>query len=305
MVRPFPGLRKISGLLASVILASSLALAVPARAASQQAEFDKGQQFYANGQHIQADDFFRKAIDSVTPTITEPNLVSKGRMIIAASDMYLGRKADAIAQFELILKANAKFEPDPIAFPPGVLEEFRKTRDRLETEAIAKAAGDKTTKDLLACRADLSRVEARYESLKTYAGDERLVTKRSRIVASLPFGIGQFQNGDTGLGILFLTTEVAAVAAATIAFGVHESIPRQPADVDKARSAETTSKIVNWVGVGAFILLAAGGITQAHLAFVPETYDMRKRTLPPQFLKLEPLVAPNMNGATFGLSGAF
>src|SRR4051812_25218672 len=197
MVRPFPGFRKISGFLAGVVLASALAMTAPARAASQQAEFDKGQQLYANGQHVQADDYFRKAIDSVNPTITEPGLVARARMIIAASDMYLGRKADAIAQFELILKANAKFEPDPIAFPPGVLDQFRKTRERLEKEAIAKAAGDKTTKDLLACRADLSRVEARYESLKLYAADERLVTRRSRVVASLPFGIGQFQNGDT------------------------------------------------------------------------------------------------------------
>ncbi|MEO7092722.1 MAG: hypothetical protein ABI175_05695, partial [Polyangiales bacterium] len=188
---------------------------------------------------------------------------------------------------------------------PGVLEEFRKTRDRLEKEAVAKASGDKTTKDLLACRADLSRVEARYESLKTYAGDERLVTKRSRVIASLPFGIGQFQNGDTGLGIIFLTTEVAAVAAATIAFGIHESIPRQPADVEKARSAETSSKVVNLISVGAFFLIAAGGIAQAHLAFVPESYDTRKRTLPPQFLRLEPIVAPTAGGATFGISGAF
>ena len=305
MVRLFPGLRKTSGLLAAVLLATMLAVSVPAGAAGQQAEFDKGQQLYANGQHVQADDYFRKAIDSVNPTITEPNLVAKGRMIIAASDMYLGRKADAIAQFELILKASAKFEPDPIAFPPGVLDEFKKTRERLEKEAIAKAAGDKTTKDLLACRADLSRVEARYESLKTYAGDERLVTKRSRIVASLPFGIGQFQNGETGLGILFLTGEVAAVAAATIAFGIHESIPRQPADVGKARSAETSSKVVNLISVGAFFVLAAGGIVQAHLAFVPETYDTRKRTLPPQFLRIEPIIAPTAGGATFGLSGAF
>ena len=116
---------------------------------------------------------------------------------------------------------------------------------------------------------------------------------------------GQFQNGETGLGILFLTGEVAAVAAATIAFGIHESIPRQPADVGKARSAETSSKVVNLISVGAFFVLAAGGIVQAHLAFVPETYDTRKRTLPPQFLRIEPIIAPTAGGATFGLSGAF
>lgn len=289
---------------AAAAIAVALLAASPVRA-DQQGEFAKGQQLYANGDHVAADSFFAKAIDGAVPTITDPALVAKGRMIRGAADMYLGRKADAVTQFEQILRASAKFEPDPLAFPPGVLDEFRKTRERLEKEAIAKAAGDKTTKELRACRASLDELGARYAALKTFAGDEQVVTTHSRVIASLPFGIGQFQNGDTTLGVLFLTTETIALATAAISYGIHESIPRQPADVDKARSAESQSRIINLIGVSAFVALFGGGIAQAHIAFVPDERETRPRALPKTFVRLEPVFAPLVGGATFGLAGSF
>src|SRR5688572_28353964 len=42
--------------------------------------------------------------------------------------------------------------------------------------------------------------------------------KRSRLIAFVQFGVGQLQNGDTGLGILLMTSQALA-AASSIAFG--------------------------------------------------------------------------------------
>ncbi len=303
MIGPFHGLRV--KLFAAALALAAASLTTGAFGATQETEFEKGQQLYANGQHVQADDFLRKAIDSVTPTITDSVLVARARMIVAASDMYLGRKADAIVQFEIILKLNPKFEPDALVFPPGVLDEFRKTRERLAKEAFDKAAGDKTAQELAASKADFLKLAARYDALKIYASSERVVTRHSRVIASLPFGIGQFQNGDTALGVIFLSTEVLAVTTAAIAFGVHEQIPRDPGDVTKARSNEATSRVVNWISASSFFALAIGGIVQANLAFVGESYESRARVLPKSFLRIEPMLVPTAGGATFGITGVF
>ena len=302
--RPRQRLRAfVSAALAAILLST----ATGARA-DQQTEFAKGQQLYNNGDHLAADTFFAKAIDGANPTITDPVLINKGRMIRGASDMYLGRKADAITQFEEILKANPKFEPDPLAFPQGVLDEFHKTRDRLEKEAIEKAKGDKTLQDLKACEASLDGLRSKYQSLADWAVRERVVHSSSRVVATIPFGVGQFQNGDTALGIIFLTTESLAVITASVSYAIHYSIPQQPADTAKAQSVESASRIVNLISVGTFAALAIGGVIQAHLAYVPETYEMRSRPLPKTFqstITFAPVFAAAPSGATFGIAATF
>src|SRR5262245_50008728 len=45
-----------------------------------------------------------------------------------------------------------------------------------------------------------------------------IAEKRSRMISFVPFGAGQFQNGDTGLGILFMASQALA-AGSSIAFG--------------------------------------------------------------------------------------
>lgn len=290
--------------MSAAIVALALSFSPRARA-DQQSELAKGEQLYKDGDHLHAEEFLAKAIDGASPTITDPALVNKGRMIRGASDMYLGRKADAIRQFEEILRSDPKFAPQPLFFPQGVLDEFEKTRKRLEQEAIDKAKGDKTTRDLLACKTTLGELNTKYKSLAAWASSERVVHSNSRIVATIPFGVGQFQNGDTALGILFLSTETIAAATAAISYAVHYSIPQQPADVNKAKSAESASRIANLVSVGTFVALVVGGVLQAHLAYVPETYEVRPRPLPKAFMRIEPTFAASLHGATFGISATF
>ena len=273
--------------------------------ADEASDFEKGRKLYVDGKHLEAVDYFAKAIDGATPTLKEPSFVNRGRMIRGASDMYLGKKADAIAQFEEILRSDPKFAPDPLAFPPGVLDEFKRTHDRLEKEAAAKLAGDKQAKEIAALRLELGKLIARYEALKAYAREERVVTTHSRVIASLPFGVGQFQNGENALGVVFATTEAIAFTAATISWTIHESIPRNPSDLEKARSVEISSRFVNIISVGAFVALAIGGVIQAHIAYVPDSYETRQRPLPASFARIQPIIAPTQGGASFGLGGVF
>lgn len=286
------------------IVASASAIA----AAPTQAElnaFDVGKNFYQNGQHAQSAQHFALAIDGPTPSIKDPVLVNQARMIRGASDMYLGRLADADAQFERILRNNAKFEPDAILFPPGVLDEFRRMREKLEKEAAEKRAGDAATKKIAALEAENSRLLMHVAALEDYASRYDTVTKRSRVLASLPFGVGQFQNGDPGLGIFFLSTEVLALGTATVSFFYHQSLPRNPVDINDARSAANTARVVNWISLGTFVALAVGGVVQAHIGFVPETKETKKRPLPKSLTSFYPTTSPVAGGAIVGFGGEF
>jgi hypothetical protein len=288
--------------LACVVAGSSLALAAPTAAETE--AFAKGRQKYDEGKHAEAAQYFAIAIDGAAPTIKDSGLVNRGRMIWGASAMYIGKIADARDQFERILKSDPKFEPDPILFPEGVLAEFRRIREKLEKEAAEKAKGDEKTKRIAALEAEVGRLTKRVVQLETWGRQESVVTRRSRVVASLPFGVGQFQNGETALGVFFAATEVITLTAATISFAYLASLPRDPVDANEARNAASAARVVNWISLGGFVALAVGGIVQAHVAFVPETKESRPRPLP-KGLALQPSAAPVDHGAVFGLSGIF
>lgn len=287
--------------------AAIVAFATAASAAPTQSEVDAfraGRKLYEDGNHAQAVQYFALALDGPTPTIKDVGLVHEARMIRGASDMYLGRIAEADAQFERILRSNPAFEPDAILFPPGVLDEFRRVREKLEKDAAEKKAGDAATKKIAALEAQNAQLTLRVKGLETFARTERVVVRRSRVIASIPFGVGQFQNGDPGLGVFFAATEGIALGAATISFFYHQSLPRDPVDANEARSAADTARLINWISLGAFVALAVGGIAQAHIAFVPESYETRTRPLP-KGLAVLPIAAPVEGGAVLGFGALF
>lgn len=285
-----------------------VAIASAASAAPTQAELDAfkiGKKHYEDGNHAQSSQHFALATDGPTPTIKDLGLVNQARMIRGASNMYLGRIADADSQFERILRNNTKFEPDAILFPPGVLDEFRRMREKLEKETAEKKAGDAATKKIAALEAENARLEGRVKSLESYASRYDTVTKRSRVLASLPFGYGQFQNGDPGLGVFFASTELIALGTATVAYFYHQALPRDPVDVTEARSAANTARVLNWISLGAFVALAVGGVVQAHISFVPETKETKMRPLPKSLTSFYPITSPVPGGAVLGFGAAF
>jgi len=290
---------------AAIVVAAA---AVTAHAAPTQAEneaFRAGKKLYEDGSHAQAVQYFALAIDGPTPSIKDPILVNQARMIRGASDMYLGRIAEADLQFERILRGNPSFEPDTILFPPGVLDEFRRIRDKLDKEAAEKKAGDAATKKIAALEAQNAKLVTQVDGLKAFARTERVVVRRSRIIASIPFGVGQFQNGDPGLGIFFAATEGLALGAATVSFFYHSSLPRDPVDANEARSAAGAARVINWISLGAFVALAVGGVAQAHIAFVPESYETRTRPLPKSLAWFHPIASPVEGGAILGFGAIF
>jgi len=289
-------------------IASALVVCVAAAEAqqpNQQQVFEAGRKLFVDGEWPKAAEHFQKAIEGASPTLTEPALVNKGRMVWGASLMANGRKGDAIVQFEKILTADPKFVPAPLDFQQGIQNEFEAVRARLANAAVTNSLAAKLKKDLDLAHHENNKLNLQIEPLKSYAKEERLVSKHSRIVASIPFGVGQLQNGDTALGLIFMATETIALGTAVTTFAIHQNIPSAPDDPAKAASAESTSRYLNWASSGAFVVIALTGIIHAHLTFVPESFDVRSRPLPPALARIQPIFSVTPTGGFLGFSAAF
>jgi hypothetical protein len=310
----------ISRLLVAAALAACLTAAPRARA-DEQSDFEKGRAAYATKNYEDADRRFREMLAPNGGTLHDPALIADARMYWAATMLATGRRADAAAVVEKLLLARPEYEPDPLRFPQEVINFFIDTRtkiiDRINEAkaAAARAAQEAHDREV----AEKARAAKRLALLEQLASQEVEVERHSRLFALLPFGAGQFQNGSSTLGWLFLSSESALALAAAV------TIPIYRVQLSDAATAHTlgqrdiedgwiaranTTRAVNLVLVGAFTLTAIAGVVQAELTFVPEVRVERTRAIPQ--VTLAPTFAPLFSssdarvvGGTFGFEGRF
>ena len=146
---------------------------------------------------------------------------------------------------------------------------------------------------------ELIRQQQRIQALEELAITETVEKRNSRWIAALPFGIGQFQNEDRKLGIMFAVTESAFLAASIATFIGHNSLrDENPAEseLERARRVERALRIGNWVSVGALLSFYVAGVVEAEVRFKPVIRSTRKRELP------EELKSPQSSGPQFRLN---
>lgn len=328
---------------ALVCVASAIALLGVATSAHADPETDleKGRNAYQARQYDEADARFRTMLDPKTGSLKDPVLVSQALMLWGAVKVAQKKTAEASRLFEDLLTKDAQFEPDPLSFPTEVLDVFSDTRHRIR-ERLSAAARE--TARLEAERkareeADKKREAERMARLERLAAQETVRVQRNRAVAFIPFGAGQFQNGDRTLGWGFLAAEAAfvAIGTAVVPFAITERKamndsyepafrPDATAEAESHRQNAIRLQIVNLVSYGAFAVTAVAGIVQANVAFVPETVKVQRRsekeldgtvpaapTPPPRAaapkreasVRLAPSVSGTLGGFAVGIDGRF
>lgn len=110
---------------------------------------------------------------------------------------------------------------------------------------------------------------------------ERVIEEKSLMLCFFPFGVGQFQNGHTTKGIIFLTAEVLALATNIASYFVIDSLREGSGfiaseNIDRARSFE----IVLYVSLGVFAAVTIGGIVDALVHFEPRVETVRELPVP-------------------------
>jgi len=299
-------LRSVSILLAVLAVSFTGALA----RADDATELERAKSSYDAGRYAEGIERFRELLNPAAPNaLHEPSAIGRARAYYAACLIALGRSDEADVEIEKVIRQNPVFSPDPVAFPGKVVDRFIEIKSRLkgEIEAAfrARAAAEQ------AAKASVERQQREYiEHLQRLASQETVVVRHSRWVAMIPFGAGQFQNGQSELGYVFLLAESALAVTSVVSYVVHAGLVADfstapgPVDVPQFTSQLSTVTAVNRYSTGALGVLAVAGILHAQLTFVPEVQEFRQRAIPPP-----PTVAPKIgvgpSGFYFGLGGQF
>ena len=263
-------------------------------------QFQNARVAYDSLNYELAADLFRGLLANASATDTRP-LVLESRKYLGAALLFLGRSADAEQQFELLLQAEPGYVLDPLTFPEEVNRRFDAVRKRLEharTEAARIKAEARVQAEQEQREAQAEASEEQKEKTKRLielASVERVEVQRSRWIAMMPFGIGQFQNQHESLGLVLAVSEGILLGAAVTSYFLHESLrDEDPRDevLDDARLAEAGFRYSNRISLGLFAAVAVAGIVDAQIRFKPTLTYERRRPLPKNLEELNVSVGP-------------
>lgn len=250
--------------------------------------------------------------------LTEKSVVQTARLYHATCFIGMGKPELADAPLRDAIHADLGMRPpDRLVFPGEVVDRFLRVQQEMQDEI--RKAEQETVAKAVAEAARRQKLEnerwARMLLLERLAAQELVIEKNRRWIAALPFGVGQFQNRDEGLGYLFLTTEAVLGLTALTALSVHTNIQTN-ADRTSEGSAVpgVNERLEAWhlvlrTSSWAFVGVAALGILEAQLSFVPEFRRVRRRSpseLPRRAsIELTPSVSAGQGSFDVGVTGRF
>ena len=285
------------------------ARATPCRADDAQA-LELAKNRFDAGQYDEAHALFSMLLDPKLPPcdatssrncrLSDPDQIERARTLEAAVLLARGRPAEADALIEKILDLNRTYTPNPALFPQELVDRFTEIRARHRREFASENDDAKRLAEQKARAAD----EAWVAEIQKLASEERVVKTSSRWIAAVPFGVGQYQNGDVGLGVFFSVTQ-ALLGATSIATGaVVLSLdaafdPHNPTvDVPALQAKVNLLVLVNRIAFATWAAATVAGVVQAQVAFQNEKLVTRPRPAPPR-----PSLAPSVSMVPGGASG--
>jgi hypothetical protein len=284
------------------------------------AAFERARIYYESARYVPCVDAFTRLLEQAARLQIKER--GTARVYLAACLIASGRTEEARQQFRQAILEDRQLEPpDPVVFPPAVVDVFVQVRSSL-MDALERQQEEELERGRQEAEARLraeQRERWRVAELERLAALETVVRRNDRWMAWLPFGLGQFQNEDNTLGWIFLTSEAAlaitAITATSIELGLHSRAEGGRAPLD---STDLTNKVsaARQVGTVAWVTLAGvafAGIVQANLAYRGEVQvGQRRRPLPDALRAREPVkshagptLKPDVGLGWLGVSGEF
>jgi tetratricopeptide (TPR) repeat protein len=268
-------------------------------------QFQNARVAYESQNYELAADLFEGLLSDAGDEDDRP-LTVESRKYLAVTYLFLGQEVQAAQQLERLLRAEPDYVLDPLAFPAEFGKMFAAVKERIEEER-ARETEDRARRQ--AEQQQQQQLEAenkrlRLERLLELAGTQRVERMRSRWIALLPFGIGQFQNGHNDLGLVLAIVQGTLLAASVTSFALHENLRGQRPDdsqINDAELAEAAFRYTNQISLGLFAAVALTGIIDAQIRFKPSYSFDRPRPLPPDLREFK--LSVGLGG--FSLSGHF
>ncbi len=236
--------------------------------------FVRAKNAYEAGEYKEAVSRFEELLER---GLSNSALALECNKLLAVSYMFTDDRDAAELYFTKLLTISPNYRLDPMLFPIEVVDFFteikQKNEERLEALARARAEEDARQKV-----AEEAHRKAELEKLKRNVYLEREVKQNSLLVALMPFGAGQFQNGHTVKGALFLSGEILLTGATITTYFLHADLrkdAKEPFDSterrEEAERLEAGYRIANQASLVGLSVLAVTGIIDALYNFERET----------------------------------
>lgn len=187
--------------------------------------------------------------------------IIKAHEYLAACYFWMKNDRRMEEEFTVLLTLAPRHQLDPFYYPARLIERFEASRKRLsELHLIDPDAPEEPKKD----------------EPPPCEGREVSVVRRSWVPNLVPFGVGQFINGQKTKGALFLTGQVLTLGMNIGAYAAIESL--RGGDGRYSRGDAVTARrlqVVQYVGLGTFGALAIWGIVDAFMNFQAERRTIR------------------------------
>jgi len=268
------------GLLTAII--AFAAIYWPANAHATDDEYDQfvhAKNAYEAGEYEEAVLRFEEMFEA---GLNNPALVLECHKLLAVSHLFVGDNEAAERHFAKLLTISPNYVLDPMMLPIAVIDFFtdvkRKNQEKLDALARARAAEEKRRIAL-----EEARRKAEIERLTRNIYMERASEKNSLLVAFVPFGAGQFQNGHILKGALFLSGELLLTAGAVTTYFLHENLRKQandpfdsPEERESAEQLEKGYRVVNQASIVGLSVLVVTGVIDALYNFEAETVSWKR-----------------------------
>jgi tetratricopeptide (TPR) repeat protein len=189
-------------------IAAALLFLLPlAASASPSKEFDDARAVFRTGR-------YRDAIPKLTgllypqSRLSESSELAEAHLLLGVAYFETGNRDAADREIEAALALDPTLEINTATFSRGAVTFFEKKRGELERKEREEAA-----------RLERSR---RQQLKKRFMERAIVLEKRNYLINFVPFGAGQFQNGERGKAIFFAVTEgsLGAVSLGLFAYQV-------------------------------------------------------------------------------------
>ncbi len=245
--------------------------------------FQRARSAYASGDYETAARRFEALVGGEVPRLDDPGLLIESRKLLGATYLFLGKRQKAEEQFERLLRSEPDYPLDPVQFPQEVRAVFeavrRRVRRELRAEAAARERAEAAARERI--RAAREAELTRWRRLQALAATERVEVRRSAWPLWIPFGVGQFHNGDHTLGYVLLSVE-GALALGSVGTWLGHTLLRDAARQGPRSAALADGlRVTNWLVTGLFFVVASAGVAQALVAYEPVRSRRRRRHLPP------------------------
>lgn len=263
----------------------ALVFSVSHARADELSEFESARARYDRHDFKRAADAFRGLVGRDPPRVTNALLVLESRKYYAASLLFLGANEEARQQFRLLLLQAPDYALDPLAFPTDVVALFESVKAQLHKDLDRLREDELREQQQAEAQAEAARLR-RSENLgrlRSLAEQQTIEVRNSRWLASVPFGVGQFQNGHRGLGVALAMAETFAAVTSVVTYFGHQSMTGDHATAsnsDELKQRERIWRAANWASFGTFAVLAIAGIIDAQVRFVPGRVIQAPRPLP-------------------------